>query len=144
QVGKTSVSQRVLDTTGTRSLLMVDRICFPPQADGFCVIDPSIIPSLALDRIDVLADGASATYGSDAIAGVINVILKRNFDGAITLLHVQAPNAGGLEFQASQLFGRTWDGGDVTLTYEWVNENPIKGTAHSKYTLNYTPWGLDN
>ena len=144
QERQTRVNLRGLDTTGPRSLLMVDGMRFPPQADGFCVIDPSIIPALALDRIDVLADGASATYGSDAIAGVINVILKRNFDGATTLLHVQAPDAGGLQFQASQLYGRTWDGGDVTLTYEWVNEDPIKGTAHSKYTLDYRPWGLDN
>src|SRR5690242_9783248 len=103
QERNTRVNLRGLDTTGPRSLLMIDGIRFPPQADGFCVIDPSIIPALALDRIDVLADGASATYGSDAIAGVINVVLKRGYDGAITLLHVQAPNAGGLEFQASQL-----------------------------------------
>src|SRR5438105_10727 len=144
QERQTRVNLRGLDTTGPRSLLMVDGIRFPPQADGFCVIDPSIIPALALDRIDVLADVASATYGSDAIAGVINVVLRRNYDGAITLLHVQAPDAGGIQFQASQLFGRTWDGGGVTLTYEWTNENPIKGTAHSKYTLDYRPWGLDN
>ena len=57
---------------------------------GYARIDPSIIPALALDRVDVLVDGASATYGSDAIAGVINVILKRGFDGAVTLLHVSS------------------------------------------------------
>ena len=123
---------------------MVDGVRFPPQADGICAIDPSIIPALALDRVDILADGASATYGSDAIAGVINVVLKRGFDGAITLLHVQHPDKGGTQFQASQLYGRTWDGGDITLTYEWIDEAPVYGTAHSKYTMNYTPWGLDN
>ena len=79
---ETRVNIRGLDQTGPRSLLMVDGMRFPPQADGICAIDPSIIPSLALDRIDILADGASATYGSDAIAGVINVILKRAYDGA--------------------------------------------------------------
>ena len=144
QERETRVNIRGLDATGPRSLMMVDGIRFPPQADGICAIDPSIIPALALDRVDILADGASATYGSDAIAGVINVILKRNYDGAVTLLHAQAPDAGGLQFQASQLYGRTWQGGDVTLTYEWLNENPIKGTAHSKYTVDYTPWGLQN
>src|SRR5579872_3807536 len=89
------VNIRGLDATGPRSLLMVDGVRFPPQADGLCVIDPSIIPELAVDRVDVLADGASATYGSDAIAGVINVILKRGFDGATTLLHYGAPTDGG-------------------------------------------------
>src|SRR5438270_4415723 len=123
---------------------MVDGIRVPPQADGICAIDPSIIPALALDRVDVLADGASATYGSDAIAGVVNVILKRNFNGAVTLLHYQQPDRGGQQIQASQLWGRTWDGGGITLTYEFANEQPVKGNAHSKYTADYSPWGLDN
>jgi hypothetical protein len=48
---------------------MVDGIRFAPQADGLCVIDPSIISALASARVDILADGASATYVSDASAG---------------------------------------------------------------------------
>src|SRR5712671_2701511 len=141
---ETRVNIRGLDQTGPRSLLMVDGMRFPPQADGICAIDPSIIPALALDRIDILADGASATYGSDAIAGVINVILKRGFDGAITQLNFSIGDAGGAHYQASQMWGRTWDGGDITLTYEWYDEAPVLATAHSNYTMNYTPWGLDN
>jgi outer membrane receptor protein involved in Fe transport len=141
---ETRVNIRGLDQTGPRSLLMIDGMRFPPQADGICAIDPSIIPSLALDRIDILADGASATYGSDAIAGVINVVLKRAYDGAVTQLHFSAPDAGGMHFQASQIWGRTWDGGDITLTYEWYDEAPVSGSAHSKYTSNYSPWGLDD
>src|SRR5438874_6978952 len=144
QERETRVNIRGLDQTGPRTLLMVDGVRFPPQADGACAIDPSIIPALALDRVAILADGASATYGSDAVAGVINVILKRNYSGAVTLIHYQQPDRGGQKIQASQLWGRTWDGGDITLTYEFINENPVKGTAHSNYTVNYTPWGLDN
>jgi iron complex outermembrane receptor protein len=145
QERETRVNIRGLDATGPRSLLLIDGVRFPPQADGLCAIDPSIIPALALDRVDILADGASATYGSSAIAGVVNVILKRNFDGAITLLHVQQPtDGGGTQYQASQLFGRTWDGGDVTLTYEWTDEQAIKGNKHSKFTMDFTPWGLEN
>ncbi len=144
QERETRVNIRGLDQTGPRTLLMIDGVRFPPQADGLCAIDPSIIPALALDRVDILADGASATYGSDAIAGVINIVLKRGFNGAVTLLHYQQPDIGGQEIQASQLWGRTWSGGDITLTYEFVNENPVRGTAHSNFTVNYTPWGLDN
>ena len=145
QERETRVNIRGLDQTGPRSLLMVDGVRFPPQADGLCAIDPSIIPALALDRVDILADGASATYGSDAIAGVINVILKRNFDGAVTLLHVQAPtDGGGVQYQASQLWGRTWEGGDITLTYEWTDEKAVSGSTHSKFTTNFLPWGLQN
>src|SRR6202171_1601794 len=141
---ETRVNIRGLDQTGPRSLMMVDGMRFPPQADGICAIDPSIIPALALDRIDILADGASATYGSDAIAGVINVILKRAFDGAVTQLNYSVGDAGGAHYQASQLWGRTWDGGDITLSYEWYDEAPVLGSKHSKYTADYSPWGLDN
>src|SRR5690348_11854252 len=107
QERETRVNIRGLDQTGPRTLLMVDGVRFPPQADGLCAIDPSIIPALALDRVDILADGASATYGSDAIAGVINVVLKRNFDGAVSLFHFQMPDHEGQEYQFSQLYGRT-------------------------------------
>jgi iron complex outermembrane receptor protein len=143
---ETRVNIRGLDQTGPRSLMMIDGMRFPPQADGICAIDPSIIPSLALDRIDILADGASATYGSDAIAGVINVVLKRGYDGAVSQVQFQTPDSGGggRHYQVSQLWGRTWNGGDITLTYEWYDETPVSGKVHSKYTADYTPWGLTN
>ena len=44
--------------------------------------DPNIIPFGAIDRVEVVTDGASAVYGSDAVAGVVNYILRRPFDGA--------------------------------------------------------------
>ena len=145
QERETRVNIRGLDSTGPRSLLMIDGIRLPPQADGLCAIDPSIIPSLALDRVDVLADGASATYGSDAIAGVINIVLKRGYDGALTELHVGQPtDGGGTQLQAQQLFGRTWDGGDITFTYQWTDEKAVKGKTHSKFTTDFAPWGLAN
>src|SRR6266550_830305 len=100
----TRVNIRGLDTgDATRSLLMVDGLRVPAQGNGVCEIDPSIIPALSLDRIDILVDGASATYGSDAVAGVINLVLKRAFDGAVTDLSTTLGPAGNQKFQASQL-----------------------------------------
>src|SRR5256714_4215977 len=142
----TRVNIRGLDNnTGVRTLLMIDGLRFVPQAFGGCTIDPSIIPAIAQDRIDVLVDGASATYGSDAIAGVINIILKRAYDGAVTQLRYTTAQGGKNRYQASQLWGRTWDGGDITLSYEWYDDSPIQGSAKtSKWRLDFTPWGLDN
>src|SRR5579871_1370429 len=144
-VGKqTRVNIRNLDPNdGTRSLMMVDGYRFPPQGEADCTIDPSIIPALALDRIDILVDGASASYGSDAIAGVLNIILRRGYDGAVTQLRTTVAD-GKQQYQASQLWGRTWDGGDLTLTYEWYDFTPLKGSARSNFSLDFTPWGLDN
>jgi outer membrane receptor protein involved in Fe transport len=144
-IGKqTRVNIRNLDPNdGTRSLMMVDGYRFPPQGEADCTIDPSIIPAIALDRIDILVDGASATYGSDAIAGVINIILKRAYDGAVTQLRVTT-SKGKQAYQASQLYGRTWDGGDITLSYEWGENTPIHSKDAPRFGLDFTPWGLDD
>jgi iron complex outermembrane receptor protein len=141
----TRVNLRGLDTgTAPRTLLMIDGMRFPGQGNGVCETDPSIIPSIALDRIDILADGASATYGSDAVSGVINIILKRAYDGAVTQLRYTTGDGGKARWQASQLWGRTWDGGDITLSYEWYDDAPVMGKSISKWTTDFTPWGLDN
>ena len=126
-----------------RSLMMIDGVRFPIQGDHLNLHDPSIIPALALDRLDVLVDGASATYGSDAVSGVVNIILKRGYDGAVTQLGFSGAE-GYQHYLASQLWGRTWDGGDITLTYEWYHDSAVAGTEHSKFTSDFTPWGLDN
>ncbi len=139
------VSIRGLDTgSATRSLLMIDGMRFPPQAGGLDHVDPSIIPALSIDRIDILVDGASATYGSDAISGVINIILKRNMDGAITQARWTTAEGGKNRYAASVVWGRTWDGGQITLSYEWYNESEIKGNAHSQFGQDHTPWGFDD
>lgn len=143
---ETEVSLRGLDSSGgypVRGLMMVDGVRFPPQGEHSGQRDPSIIPTLALDRIDILVDGASATYGSDAVTGVINIILKRGFDGAVTQLQSTFLD-GEQEYQAAQLWGRTWDGGDITLTYQWSDNTALKGSARSNFTLDFRPWGLDN
>lgn len=144
-VGKaTRVNIRGLDPNkATRDLIMVDGYRFPPQGQTGDQLDPSIIPALALDRIDILVDGASASYGSDAVTGVINMILKRGYDGAITQFQTNQAS-GKSSYKASQLWGRTWESGDLTLTYEWDDISPLKGNARSNLTLNFTPWGLDN
>jgi len=141
----TRVNLRGLDTgNATRSLMMIDGMRFPGQGNGQCTIDPSIIPALSLDHIDVLVDGASATYGSDAVGGVINLILKRNMDGAITQVRWTTAEGGKNRYLASALWGRTWDGGQVTISYEWYNESPIQGNWNSKFGIDHSPWGLDD
>jgi outer membrane receptor protein involved in Fe transport len=97
-----------------------------------------------LDHIDILVDGASATYGSDAISGVINLVLRRNYDGAMTQFRYTDRVGGGSRYQFGQLWGRTWDGGQITLSYEWYEETPVKGNALSNFGVNHSPWGFDD
>jgi iron complex outermembrane receptor protein len=134
-----------LSGNASESLLMIDGIRFPPQGLGFCVVDPSIIPTLALERVDVLADGASATYGSDAIAGVVNAVLRRGFDGAITQFQYgQSTDIGGVSLDGQALYGRKWDSGDVTASYEYYHINAVHGPGRSYFTTNFAPFGYDN
>jgi iron complex outermembrane receptor protein len=131
--------------TSPRTLMLVNGIRFPAAGHGTDRFDPSIIPQLAVQRVDVLPDGASATYGSDAVAGVLNVIMRRGYDGAMTQLRYGQPSGGGAKAQFSQLYGRTWDSGDVTLSYEWYDEKRMPGHERlDQFAFDYTPWGLDN
>jgi iron complex outermembrane receptor protein len=134
------------DPTGPKTMLMIDGKRVPFTSTALCLVDPSLIPQLAVDHLDVLADGASATYGADAVAGVINITLKRGFDGAISQVRIGEATdfAGGLQVMASQQFGRTWDGGDVTATYEYYHDAKVQGPGSKYFTYNFAPFGLDN
>lgn len=83
--GATAISLRGLGANATLVLVNGRRLAPYPRADDFqkMFTDLSTIPLEAVDRIEVLKDGASAIYGSDALAGVVNIILRKNFSGAI-------------------------------------------------------------
>jgi iron complex outermembrane receptor protein len=74
-------------------------------------VDVSAIPTAAVERIDIETDGASAIYGADAVAGVVNIILKKNYDGEHTGAYVGDTADGGLIQRYSQLVGRSFDKG---------------------------------
>jgi iron complex outermembrane receptor protein len=129
--------------SGVETLLLINGLRWPPQNYSNDTVNPSIIPQIALERIDVLTAGASAVYGSDATAGVINLILRRGYDGAMTQASVtSSPDIGYLQAQFAQLFGHSWDGGNVTVSYTVTDSRPVSGSKRSYYTQDFTPWGL--
>jgi iron complex outermembrane receptor protein len=74
--------------------------------------DVSSIPMSAVDRVEILLDGASALYGSDAVGGVVNIVLKTRYDGAETrLLTGGATQGGATQVVFGQTVGKTWDSG---------------------------------
>jgi iron complex outermembrane receptor protein len=90
--------------------------------------DPSIVPTLGLERVEVIADGASAIYGSDAIAGVVNLIPRRNMDGAE--LFARGGFAGKSSFDETVFggaWGKTWDRGQVMLAVEHAERSNLSG-----------------
>ena len=68
-------------SSSNTTLVVIDGMRMPGGGAQFNQTDPNIIPSSAMQRIDVLADGASAVYGSDAVAGVVNFVTRRKYDG---------------------------------------------------------------
>ena len=69
------------------TLVLIDGHRVPQGNNQHSETDPNIIPTIALERVEVLADGASSVYGSDAVAGVVNFITRKKFDGLV--LNVQ-------------------------------------------------------
>jgi iron complex outermembrane receptor protein len=119
-----SANLRGLGADATLTLVNGRRIAGSGGRGDFT--DLSSIPTAAIDRIEVVADGASAIYGSDAVGGVINLILKKNYRGAETRLRYGvAPGTGRHDFQASQLVGTTWDGGSLIASYEYDRRSPL-------------------
>ncbi|MAM11801.1 MAG: TonB-dependent receptor [Rhizobiaceae bacterium] len=82
-------------------------------------VDLGAIPLAAVDRMEVVADGASAVYGSDAVGGVVNIILKQDYDGASLAATLGGATDGG-DFlqQYSAAMGKRWASGSVTAAYE--------------------------
>lgn len=133
-----SVNLRGLGATSTLTLVDGKRVALGGVSGMF--VDLSLIPTSAIDRIEVLADGASAIYGSDAVAGVVNVRLRDDFHGAETRLRYGAAD-GFSEVQASQLAGVRWSSGHLTLGYEFYRRGNLAASARPYATEDLTAYG---
>lgn len=92
--------------------------------------DLSSIPASAVKRIDVLLDGASALYGADAVGGVVNIILRTDYDGAETRLRVGSTSDGASdEVLFGQTVGRRWNTGSLMATYEYSDRGALPVAA---------------
>jgi len=86
--------------------------------------DLNNIPLAAVDRIEVLANGSSAVYGSDAIAGVVNILLKRTFNGLEASARYGAA-ADADEWNTSLALGKQWDRGALTIVASYQNRSQL-------------------
>jgi len=98
-------------------------------------VDISAIPLPAIDRIEVVTDGASALYGSDAVGGVANFILKKDYSGAESRAEFGIPtDGGGFSQRYGQLFGTTWEGGSALVSYQYRDQDGLYGSQRNWYT----------
>lgn len=96
------------------------------------VIDVSAIPIAAVDRVEIMADGASAIYGADAVAGVVNILLKRDYDGVSTSARLGAsPDGGNFQQQYNLLGGSAWSEGGIIAAYDYSRGTAIRAKDRS-------------
>ncbi|GGL36007.1 TonB-dependent receptor [Caulobacter rhizosphaerae] len=103
--------------------------------------DLSVIPASALERVEVLADGASALYGSDAVAGVVNFVMRDRFEGAETRLRYGSADGEAREVQASLVLGKIWGAGGATLAYEYYDRQALAADTRAFATEDLRAFG---
>ncbi|MBM0106315.1 TonB-dependent receptor [Steroidobacter sp. S1-65] len=108
------------------TLLLINGRRLAPAGIIKSLYDPNVIASAAIERLEVVVDGASAIYGSDAVAGVVNIITRNDFDGAETLARYGVAD-GTSQKIISQNFGFTWDSGSVFAAYEHNERDNLSG-----------------
>lgn len=95
-------------------------------------VDISTIPFEAIERVEIVADGSSALYGSDAVAGVANILLRNSFEGARLSARLgTSTEGGGFEQQYSAIAGGNWSSGGIYAAYEFSRIEPITADQRS-------------
>lgn len=127
------VNLRGLGANATLVLINGRRIS---ASSGGTFTDISMIPLDAIERIEVLADGASAVYGADAVGGVVNIILKSDYDSAETRVTYGATTESGRdEYRISHSAGQQWEGGSLILTADYLHQGELLASERS-FTAN--------
>jgi len=148
--GASTISLRGLGST--RSLLLINGHRIPTQMQ-----DLNIIPASAVERIEVLSDGSSAVYGSDAVAGVVNIITRTNYQGAeFGADYGISDHDDGQRKAVHAMFGQSTDKGSILLGVNYNKQEAVSAAnrAYShdalyKYSTGYvshagssrTPYG---
>ena len=123
------VNLRGLGNEATLTLLNGRRIA--PSVFGRYV-DISMIPLGAIDRIEILTDGASAIYGADAVAGVVNIVTRDSYDGAETHLGFGGVTSGSKrDYTVAQTLGKSWDGGNAMLGLQYRDSSALPSSERS-------------
>jgi iron complex outermembrane receptor protein len=127
--GTSNLNLRGLGVASTLVLLNNKRqvVTAQPTNEGLNFVDTSsLVPMIAIDRMEVVKDGASALYGSDAVAGVVNFITKRNYDGAMVSVDYQdGAHGDNKEYIFQGLWGATGDKGSVLAAISYTNRSPL-------------------
>ncbi len=124
--GANTLSLRGLGPTRTLLLLNGRRVAPAGSRGAVGSADLNTLPNIMVDRIEILKDGASSIYGSDAVAGVVNIITKQKVDSpSVEIQHNATQHGGGDETRLSAIFGTTRDNWRVSGSFEIYNRTEM-------------------
>ncbi|MDB4194470.1 TonB-dependent receptor [Gammaproteobacteria bacterium] len=133
--GMSSITLRGLDHASTLILINKKRQTYSgtPSNEGEGYIDVNIIPEIALERIEILKDGATSLYGSDAVAGVINFNTYRVFDGLrVSASSQQTSNYNQTDNSLGVLYGGNAFDGNFVVALSALNRSPLNASEIPK------------
>ena len=125
--GASSIDLRNLGQDRVLILVNGKRVASFADALANQAVDLAFVPQAMVERVDILRDGASAVYGADAVTGVVNIILKDNFEGIEAGASSGMSGEGDAEYHTAEFaIGTTGDRGSVILggEYRWQNNLP--------------------
>lgn len=125
--GASTISLRGLGANRTLVLLNGRRAGPAGTRGGVSAFDLNVIPQSAINRVDVLKDGASSIYGSDAVAGVVNLITERARDGGEMSVFATAPfDGGGEQYNISGAWGKRFNRGYLNLSGDYYRQEALR------------------
>jgi iron complex outermembrane receptor protein len=113
--------------SGSLTLILMDGHRVTPSGLTQIAVDPDIVPSALLERVELMPDGASAVYGSDALGGVINFITRKSFNGVEGSARYGFAKNGYNAWDASITAGKDWGSGSAFISFSFSYHDPIFG-----------------
>jgi len=130
--GSGSINLRGLGAQRTLVLLNGRRMPINPFGGGAAgIVDTNILPVAAIGRVEILKDGAAATYGSDAIGGVVNFITRTNFEGLEVGGSYRHIDGSKGDWDATAVWGLDFDNGNILLAGGYQHRSELRTTDRS-------------
>jgi iron complex outermembrane receptor protein len=121
---------------GQDTLVMINGHRLVGQGILASTVDPTVIPPAILERVDIIPDGGSSIYGSDAIGGVINFVTRKRFDGVEAGSHYGVADQYHA-FDADLTVGKDWGSGSLYAAYAYARHSNLSGADRDYATSNH-------
>ncbi|MEZ4743927.1 MAG: TonB-dependent receptor [Bdellovibrionota bacterium] len=126
------------------TLVLLNGRRLPVNAIGADFVDLNLVPLAAIERIEYLSDGASAIYGADAVAGVLNIVTKKDYNGSsVTYQTGQTDDGHGFEQGYQIVTGSSTNKTNVLITYDYFKREPIAAANRPLIKSAIAPDGTD-